>query len=543
MQNKVKAINVYLTEHLGDGNRGVTDASESDQSVCSIRITGFGENESSGDIKSVQQALAHELYHCVQRTYGVDLPVQDTHRPANWWFEGSAEYFANIFFPDTRPDHMQSYHPRFQLFNQRGSSGYGASLFFQHLSNTFTPDIAIHNWVVARKDSTAVMATRESEQRWLSSDTFITNAFPSFATQFFDGRILYNNDQPVLTSLRKATPTYMSDIPKKPGVYSVVTRVLPFTIWETLKIALPSERLISFTFKTPFAQDSGTVLQYRKVDDVTWKTVPKEASTTIDAGCSVYQFLATSTLDADLTKTFDVTITFTVKKRPQKHKQRRQEVEGNPVPGNGSTSDDVAVNPDVSTPSNGTPGEVTVVSISENEGDEDDQEGSSCPTSTCLNGDWNLDIPSMQSYLTHVLSTTASTKLTNLAVTGTSSLRLTANLSSSMTFTNLTIAYDGTASGYSFRTVIALAGFVVGSVKLGANDTFTWVTSESDGTVTTVTTIDALGDPWEYDFPLSEQYGPGTEVRYTCEENTLDMSGFVGGRFVWAYTWRREVVA
>jgi hypothetical protein len=108
MKTKVKAINVYLTEDSPKGlaPRGVTDFMDTNPSVCSIRITGIGMNEKSDDIKSVEKTLAHELYHCVQKIFGISRLGRDH---ADWWFEGSTEYFANVFYPNTVPDHMACY--------------------------------------------------------------------------------------------------------------------------------------------------------------------------------------------------------------------------------------------------------------------------------------------------------------------------------------------------------------------------------------------------------------------------------------------------
>ena len=111
-----------------------------------------------------------------------------------------------------------------------------------------------------------------------------------------------------------------------------------------------------------------------------------------------------------------------------------------------------------------------------------------------------------------------------------------------MTFENLGISYDGSASGFSFHTAIDITGSVAGTVKLGTEGTFTWTDPKSDGSVKTTTTVADFGDPIEVDFTIDEQYGPATQVKYTCNENVLQMSGYIDGKFTWAYTLTREIV-
>jgi hypothetical protein len=46
----------------------------------------------------------------------MEKPVQDSSLPNKWLAEGSAEYFTNVFHPETKPDRMTRYFPRLQLF-------------------------------------------------------------------------------------------------------------------------------------------------------------------------------------------------------------------------------------------------------------------------------------------------------------------------------------------------------------------------------------------------------------------------------------------
>ena len=145
----------------------------------------------------------------------------------------------------------------------------------------------------------------------------------------------------------------------------------------------------------------------------------------------------------------------------------------------------------------------------------------------------------MQAFLTERLSGVSSTTITNLAVTGSSSLIVTASLSSNMTFNSLDIGYDASALGFSFLTIMDITGSVAGTIQLSDN-AFTWVDPQSQGTVKTITTVQGFDDPVEVDFPAEKQYGPTTQVQYTCEKNKLQTSGYVNGAFASAYSWPRE---
>lgn len=535
MQTKLKTIRIYLSDEQGD--RGKTDFREADQSVCSVQVSGFGLDQKNGDILSVQQALAHELYHCVQRTYGMDQPVQDaTTLPNNWWFEGSAEYFGNVFYPGSKPDHMQSYNPHRQLFFQKEPSlGYGASLFWQHLSNTGVADKDIHNWVVGRKLS--VSFGLNEEQTRVSTDDFIAKAFPSFATRFLDGAVHYSNKVPVVNFFRNTVTNreFKAEEFKQPGTHELDMTVLSWGIWETAVVSFPPKREVTFTWQPVVdKQDSVTVLMYRKSTEAVWRTAKRGEKVVVDSACSQYTFLGVSTRDtANVRKGFTITITFTVKKSKGKKAKRDDD---DPIP-----AEDPPVNdPDAPTPEEPRDGLITT-SVDNSGPDDDGDEGDSCSTNKCIVGNWDLDIPSMQSFLQQRLSGNAAATISNLVVSGSSSLIITQALSSTMTFKNLDIGYDGSASGFTFHTIIDLTGSVAGTVKLG-DDAFTWIDPKSDGTVKTTTSLSGF-DPIEIDYPVDKQYGPTTQVRYTCKDDKLQTEGYVDGKFTWAYSWTREAAA
>jgi hypothetical protein len=627
MKSKVKTINVFLTEEFNA--RGVTDITSMDPNICSVRVGSMKPLDNG----SVQKSLAHELYHCVQRTFQPIKPYDES----AWWSEGSAEYFGNVFFPGTNGGHMPSYNPRAQLWR----NGYGASVFFQHLSGTVS-DVDIHNWAIGQPDFNSLQAVEAS----VSQDKFITDAFPNFASQFADGIITYKNKLPVVANV--PTSRYLDDIPPKPGVYTRNTKMGSLAVMEKLELTLPKNRKISFTFDT---QDSQTVLQYRKASEQNWSTAKKGVETPLEQVTCEYFFLATSTSHDNFNLAFNLPITFTVKKASKKHKHKRNDVgdaiiagiQGGGIAQNSSVTSvtlvtpittvttvttattfttaitsitattfttltivttvtavapvgtvaplttafttvtpatsaaqvtpitpatsaaqvtpiapvtsvtsvtpvtpitpDTPVVPDIQGATEGANEKWQTISIDDSEPYEDDQGGSSCENQ-CLIGNWHLDVPSMQSFLAQKIPSSvgaqAPVTITNLAVTGSSSFSVTSSFASSWIFDHLDISYDGTADGFAFHTLIDITGSMDGNVKLSGDDMFSWENVQSTGAIKTTSTV--LDIPLELDFPMSQQYGLSTQVQYICEDDSLQMAGYVDGAYQWGYTWLRDVI-
>ncbi|EMD63186.1 hypothetical protein GGP41_005203 [Bipolaris sorokiniana] len=581
MKSKMKTINAFLTEEFEYS--GITDFLSMDPDICSVRVG----NRLPLDNGSIQKTLAHELYHCVQRTFEPIKPFTES----EWWSEGLAEYFGNVFFPGTNGGHMPSYNPRAQLWRNT----YGASVFFQHLSGTVS-DVDIHNWGIVQPD----LSSWQDLEASVSRDNFIINAFPSFAAQFADGKITYKNKQTVVAKI--PTSRYLDNIPPKPGVYTRNTRLGSFAVLEKLELTLPKNRKISFRFDT---QDSQTVLQYRKASEQNWSTAKKGVETLLEQGTCEYVFLATSTSHDNFNQAFNLPITFTVKKVSKKHKHKRDDV-GNailagiqsggiaqnssvtsvtpvttatifttltivttattvttvtavataatatsadqvtpitPVTPTTPATPDPSVVPDIQGAAEGANEQWQTIFIDDSEPYEDDQEGSSCENQ-CLIGNWHLDVPSMQSFLAQKIPASVAAQapvtITNLAVTGSSTFSVTSSLASSWIIDHLDISYDATADDLAFHALMDITGSLDGKVKLSGDDMFSWENIQSTGAIKTTTTV--FGIPLELDIPLSQQYGASTQVQYICEGDTLQMAGYVDGGYQWGYTWSRDVI-
>ncbi|NIR58529.1 MAG: hypothetical protein GWO02_02930 [Gammaproteobacteria bacterium] len=92
-----------------------------------------------------QQFIAHEVFHCMQFWHfkdqaaqpGRDWPSLAWGRIADWWVEGSAEYFGNVAYP-CADDEYRAFVPDFHRLSPRRSIlelAYENVVFFQYLGN------------------------------------------------------------------------------------------------------------------------------------------------------------------------------------------------------------------------------------------------------------------------------------------------------------------------------------------------------------------------------------------------------------------------
>ena len=563
---KIDSIRVYLTKETDSTLRGETDGQAPDPRICSIKIVGNADGSPNSDTYSVQQALAHELYHCkqkysvrfgvllhsfldrglqilsdvseltralgVQRTFDVTKPVTSN----RWWYESSAEYFANVFYPNSQPDHMQYYCPLSPLFAQGSSGGYASSLFFQHLSNTFTPDNAIHNWVVSRISHPS--STLQEEQMKLSSDHFITKAFPSFVTQFIAGAVTYINKVPVVGIRTNCGDDTLIDsvsysLPAKPGSYQQKLIVLPWQISEQLIITFPAKRMVSFTL-TP--SGSHTVLQYRAKGQDTWTTA-KKGPNIIDSSCHKieYTFLATSTSNGDTTTPFPVKIQFTVTKPTHNRKVKRDVAYRNTNMRYLGHNSSMTVAQEIP---QGDPDKRAEISKRQ-DGDAD-----TCPISNCPYGSWSftsdLEINGIKE------STPGGTTVSGIDVTGSGTFTLDQDTKSvtlqfdsfSQAFTDTSPSSDGTGDIVIHYNQAIDGGGTATAVFAADGKSFKLANPTYTGKFASETTYND-GDPMGPMGDFAVGFGPDVEVDFACDnvaqdgDDHMSLNGLFGGAYIY----------
>ena len=530
MKTKVPKVNVYLIGESKD--RGYTDWRNMDPTVCGIEILGAGSGRSS-DIESVQQVFAHELYHCVQRTFQLTEPFPSN----NWWFEGSADYFGNVFYPATKPDHMQTYCGRSPLFVQAPSQGYAGSLYFQYLSDTLTSDDAINDWVISRI-TTFSSSNLAREQLFISSEPLVTKAFPSFATHFLSGTIIYNNGEEVATFRPKNCEqliTTVYEVPMKPGTYKHATYALPWEIYQTLEVTFQANRLNSFTYDAP--SGSHTVLQYRKNDEKKWTTAQKGKVVSIDKSCEKqkYIFLATSTGDGSPSTEIPVTINFKVKKPPTNRKMKRNVGRSNffrleQAEGNSSmTLVDESLEEDLHKQDG----------ISKRQ----DGDAASCPISKCPYGSWKFT-PSVESDGIKE-STPGGVTVSNIDTKGSGTFTLDQDTKeATLQFDGFSASFDDTAVGSDGKDLtihydLAIDGGGIATAVFAADgQSFKLTKPTYTGTFASQTTYpdaEPLGPTGNF----AVGFGPDVAVEFACDnvatdgDDNMSLNGLFDGSFVY----------
>jgi hypothetical protein len=343
----------------------------------------------------------------------------------------------------------------------------------------------------------------------------LTAAFPTFATRFLDGEIDWAGGTAITSQHLSNFEPQPFTVPDTPaGLFNLKFPVTPWNIEKAEITTFQPDQIVSIVFNVDEPDDTMSILQYRRTGDSVWQVLnPGETAdlqntdtTTCPLGPSEWTFLVTSTFDPSLgIVDHDGFVHSTVSFSSTQVSSKR----------------DNSCNPNQPpSPPNGT----------------------NPVTDQCLVGSWNLDIPSMQDFLTQQMSTLSSASISNLVVGGSSTFDVTDSFSSTMTFADLTIGYDGEAGGYNFHTDIDITGTVTGDLTLDGTTatSFTWTKGESTGQADTTTTVTGLGDSIPLDVDLGQDYGGQTDVQYTCSGNTLQMLGYVGGQFTWAYTWTKD---
>jgi hypothetical protein len=124
----------YRPNHTGlpDPTQGMVTENRRDHCIIGIFPTAFNWPDTV-----FQQELAHELFHCFQINNMVSAMA--AHYPQRkWWYEGSAEYFSNIVYPDNNTEYnfigwLDAHSPTTSLFHMN----YDNFLFFQHMGNQY----------------------------------------------------------------------------------------------------------------------------------------------------------------------------------------------------------------------------------------------------------------------------------------------------------------------------------------------------------------------------------------------------------------------
>ena len=251
-----------------------------------------------------KQALAHELYHCVQ-SYTMGPSIGSQVASSLWVIEGSAQYFSNRVYPDANYEWPgaqtdREYNPARAIYNQRGDHVYGTSLYFQSLEKTKSPTV-LSDWVLSTKQND----NGKAERHRLSILSGFTNDFYTFAKQL--SLKIVDTSGAVIPGLTTITPESVSI-----SAGAAVLKTTPFTV-KVFQISPPA----GYTVQLSAPAYSHQRLAYRLPSETAWTTF-STLPATVDVSCTgtTILLLFISTKD-DSTDSVKVSI----KKTKRSHKR------------------------------------------------------------------------------------------------------------------------------------------------------------------------------------------------------------------------------
>ncbi|MEM7030840.1 MAG: hypothetical protein AAF629_14845 [Chloroflexota bacterium] len=146
---------------------------------------------------SLEQAIAHELFHCFQWWNLAPQQVPDF-AVYQWWSEGTAEYFSNVAYPGINDEHY-----RLPTFNENSAVGslvdmsYENWIFFQYFANQTSDTHLIDN--LLRSLPTTAGTTIIDQAKALAQYNKIDMLFHQFGRDFLDGNIRDKNGELIPT--------------------------------------------------------------------------------------------------------------------------------------------------------------------------------------------------------------------------------------------------------------------------------------------------------------------------------------------------------
>jgi hypothetical protein len=134
--------------------------------------------------------IAHEMFHCFQ--YWNVSDVNHNYEPRSWWIEGSADYFANVVYPNSNTEWNEhflwaeplSYNPPITYRK------YENSVLFQHWANSIG-----NRGLIAVLDSLPTSGGRDRQEQALSALPGMAAFFHDFAEKLLTGGIVDTSEQ------------------------------------------------------------------------------------------------------------------------------------------------------------------------------------------------------------------------------------------------------------------------------------------------------------------------------------------------------------
>lgn len=131
--------------------------------------------------------VAHEFFHCVQYALaGPQMAARDDDRPDRWWVEGTAEWFANLAYPEL--DASARYVARFDERTPDRSfteTAYDAFIYWSWYARQWSPADVL-NFLTLTPTAGGEAAQKRAAMEMISDERWLT-----FVQDYLDRRVLY----------------------------------------------------------------------------------------------------------------------------------------------------------------------------------------------------------------------------------------------------------------------------------------------------------------------------------------------------------------
>jgi hypothetical protein len=504
---------------------------------CQIQIFDLIAPLMNTSPKQASQAIAHEIYHCIQNANLGDVEAGAT----DWVIEGSADYFSNLAFPDANLEQEEEvgYVPTSPIYQQ----DYKTSLFFQTMEWSKGAPY-IHKWVMDTVFEASPATTNEERARLANLPGFLSD-FNLFAQEFSvhspfssalssildtDGEYIdiYNPIEPIPVTLTLNNDEGTSG--------TVDLRAVPFTI-TVFYLPIDPGQIIEISAAV-FPSDR---VSYRLQKDSIWANVPdftgEGAAGFIVTECDdpdTLYILYVSGADVDSSS-----VSIFIK---QFYKDNSETCKCKTSGGGPGLQDCKPTTSIPTTASSLTTTTTTPASTSGLTGSAPAPtatgscKSSTFPTDSCLTGNtWNLDLVAMKTLMEEKLRNQPASTLTSLSGSGTLTINGTeADFVYNNMQIDITIKDVGpvtTVVNGNFQASIFIQSGGTGSGNLCLAAARGEGTAVISNPLTGETSID-LGTPDGW-------ISPDWEIQYTCSDGKLSMQGFANGVGAWgpyAYT-------
>lgn len=284
----LKPISFFFVNEYPPGNWAAMAGWEG--TPCHITVFYGFDTASEG----AKQAVAHEIFHCLQ-AINIYLPPDYNHaHSANWWVEGSADYFSDLVYPKANREHYNQRQYNLDVPITEQKNPYSTSLFFQFLKQEGVGEI---NTIIQELKKQPRNNNKKGALTALATWPLMDYYFHEFAKAILNKTI--SDSGGGLSGMPSTGPSFQFEL--DPYTPAVTIGLRPFAA-TTLELKMPRGAKVELRIDEVRAIN-GLKISYRKLGDTGFISLKKEAPFKYESQCDTedlptYEFVFTS-IEAD----------------------------------------------------------------------------------------------------------------------------------------------------------------------------------------------------------------------------------------------------